>query len=142
MEGPVALSAPSAADSEDGFSSTAGFEPLIWGIGSSLNPFSFRILVLDGDGEGSRDLLIQDFRARFEIGPAIEGALRSVLCNVPPLLIWGSSVESCEDGSGPMVNLGTVGGLSVFLSRLIEPSRLKVFLRDFKPSSNPFFVEA
>lgn len=130
----------SAAD-RDVFTSMAGLVPLTWRVDSAPNPASLRRRVFVGDGEGDRDLLIQDFRARVEIDPATEGALRSA-CIVPFWGIVGSSGRSCESGSGPIANLGVVNeGLGSF-GRLLAPSRLKDLLGDLKASSGPFFVEA
>ena len=141
-EGSGTLFFTSAADNGDVFRSVAGLEPLTWRVGSGAEPVSLRSRVFVGDGDGDRDVLIQDFRARVEIDPATEDAFRSVPCIVPSLALLSSSGRSCEDGSGPMVNLDVVNGVSEFFCCLLEPSRLNDLLGDFKASSGPFLVEA
>ena len=126
----------------DVFESTAGLKPLTGRVDSAPSPLSLRTRVLVGDGDGERDLPIQDFRARVEIGPVIEGALRSVLCVFSSLRVSDSSARSCAKGSGPMVNVDMVSGLSRSFCRLLGPSRLIDLLDNFNPSSGPFFVEA
>ena len=132
----------STPDNGDVLTSTAGFVPLAWRVDSAASPVSLRSCVFVGDGEGDRDLLIQDFRARVETDLATEGALRSMPGIDPSFTFWPSSARSWDDGSGPMANLGMVDGVLGSLCCLLEPSRLSDLLGDFRASSGPFLKEA
>lgn len=61
-----------------------------------------------GDGEGDREADIQDFRAKFEIEPETERALRSRSVASPFLRVFDSYIRSSGVSSAPIVNFDMV----------------------------------